>query len=245
MCSTLKVSSTMVPRLWISRFPVVSTMLQSYSGLFFFLFLYQNYRRFSLFLNTPPVPVILARLPHRAQTQLWVFPVPWDIIHPSEKSVNFSLGEPHCGCSQSLHFTICILLFPVWKWYMLKTKKKTRVSVSLFPVYIPASGPQAASLTVTFVFCCSVAKLCLTPRDPRIAAHQASLCLTVSWSLLNLLRPLCCPDLFLPEFCICSCLLDSVWRRVHTSSLDHSSTGCYILSPQHIVKHVTTNVETK
>lgn len=39
MCSTLKVSSTMVPRLWISRFPVVSTMLQSYSGLFFFPFL--------------------------------------------------------------------------------------------------------------------------------------------------------------------------------------------------------------
>ena len=166
MCSTLKVSSTVVPRLWISRFPVVSTMLQSYSGLFFFLFLYQNYIRFSLFLNTPPVPVILARLPHRAQTQLWVFPVPWDIIHPSEKSVNFSVGEPHCGCSQSLHFTICILLFPVWKWYMLKTKKKTRVSVSLFPVYIAASGPQAASLTVTFVFCCSVAKLCLTPCDP-------------------------------------------------------------------------------
>lgn len=151
MCSALKVSSTVVPRPWISKFPVVSPMLQNYSGLFFSPY-NQNDVRFSLFLCTPPVPVILARLPHRAQTQLWVFPVRWDIIHPDEKSVSFSVGEPHCGCSQSLHFTICILLFPVWKWYMLKTKKKIRVSTSLFPVYITASGPQAASLILTFFF---------------------------------------------------------------------------------------------
>ena len=77
---------------------------------------------------------------------------------------------------------------------------------------------------------------------PWIAAHQASLCFTVSRSLLNLPRSLSRPDFFLPEFCICSCLLDSVWRCVHPSGPDRSSMGCYILSPQHIVKHVTTNV---
>ena len=43
---------------------------------------------------------------------------------------------------------------------------------------------------------------------PWTAAHQASLCFTVSRSLLNLLRSRGHPDLFPPEFCICSCLVE-------------------------------------
>ena len=59
------------------------------------------------------------------------------------------------------------------------------------------------------VCCCSVAKLCPTPRDSMTAALQASLSFTISWSLLklksiDLVMPsnhliVCCPLLLLPS----------------------------------------------
>ena len=59
------------------------------------------------------------------------------------------------------------------------------------------------------VCCCSVAKLCPTPRDSMTAALQASLSFTISWSLLklksiDLVMPsnhliFCCPLLLLPS----------------------------------------------
>ena len=197
---------------------------------------------FSLFLSTPPVPVILARLPHRAQSA---------VSFPSTLRYNSSKWEKHelfCGWA-----SLCVLRvsslhnmyspFSSLKMVRVEDKEKNkglRLSVSSLHHSIwPTSSKPNSYFFLLLVQSLNRVWLLVTPWT---AAHQACLCFTVSWSLLNLPRSLSRPDLFPPEFCICSCLLDSVWRCVHPSGPDHSPMGCFILSPQHIVKQVTTNV---
>ena len=54
--------------------------------------------------------------------------------------------------------------------------------------HCPEPPPHAAlQLCSPDEYCCSVARSCLTLCDPLIAAHQASLTFTISWSLLKLM----------------------------------------------------------
>ena len=46
---------------------------------------------------------------------------------------------------------------------------------------------KSSEIADNLLFCCSVAQSCLTLVTPWTAAHQASLSLTVSWSLLKLM----------------------------------------------------------
>ena len=82
--------------------------------------------------------------------------------------------------------------------------------------HCPEPPPHAAlQLCSPDEYCCSVARSCLTLCDPLIAAHQASLTFTISWSLLKLMfiqsvMPsnhliLCRPLLLLPS------IFPSIW----------------------------------